>query len=86
MLKTAYRLCQWESIGAFPTCVFPLARAPNHRRWLFYMSIDVKYRVRELAKDFGLSSKEITEILSKYGEGPQEHHAGADRPGAEHGV
>ena len=35
------------------------------------MSIDVKYRVRELAKDFGLSSKEITEILSKYGEAPQ---------------
>ena len=35
------------------------------------MSIDVKYRVRELAKDFGLSSKEITEILSKYGEAPK---------------
>ena len=35
------------------------------------MSIDVKYRVRELAKNFGLSSKEITEILSKYGEAPK---------------
>ncbi len=35
------------------------------------MSIEVKYRVRELAKDFGLNSKEITEILSKYGEAPK---------------
>ena len=49
------------------------------------MSIDVKYRVRELAKNFGLSSKEITRSSPSTAR-PQEHHAGADRPGAEHGV
>ena len=35
------------------------------------MSIEVKYRVREVAKDFGLSNKEITEILSNYATAPK---------------
>ena len=35
------------------------------------MSIEVKYRVREVAKDFGVSNKEITEILSAYGTAPK---------------
>lgn len=35
------------------------------------MSIEVKYRVREVAKDFGLSNKEITEILSTYATAPK---------------
>ncbi len=35
------------------------------------MSIEVKYRVREVAKDFGVSNKEITEILSTYGTAPK---------------
>ena len=29
-------------------------------------SIANKYRVHEVAKDFGVSTKEITEILTKY--------------------
>ena len=37
------------------------------------MSIDNKYRVHELAKDFGLSTKEITEILVSYGTTPKNH-------------
>ena len=32
-----------------------------------------KYRVHEVAKDFGLSTKEITEILTKYAETPKNH-------------
>ncbi len=35
------------------------------------MSIEVKYRVREVAKDFGLSNKEITEILTNYAAAPK---------------
>ena len=35
------------------------------------MSIEVKYRVREVAKDFGLSNKEITEILTTYATTPK---------------
>ncbi len=35
------------------------------------MSIEVKYRVREVAKDFGVSNKEITEILTKYASAPK---------------
>ena len=31
----------------------------------------VKYRLKEVAADFGLQSKEITEIISKYGEKPK---------------
>ena len=35
------------------------------------MSIEQKYRVREVAKDFGLSNKEITEILTNYATAPK---------------
>ncbi len=35
------------------------------------MSIDVKYRVKEVAADFGMASKEISEILAIYGEKPK---------------
>ena len=31
----------------------------------------VKYRLKEVAADFGMQSKEITEILGKYGEKPK---------------
>ncbi len=36
-------------------------------------SVVNKYRVHEVAKDFGLSTKEITEILTKYAETPKNH-------------
>ena len=36
-------------------------------------SIVNKYRVHEVAKDFGVSTKEITEILAKYAETPKNH-------------
>ena len=32
-----------------------------------------KYRVHEVAKDFGLPTKTITEILTKYAETPKNH-------------
>ena len=35
------------------------------------MSIDVKYRVKELAADFGMAPKEITEVIALYGEKPK---------------
>jgi translation initiation factor IF-2 len=37
------------------------------------MSIVVKYRVHEVAKDFGVSSKEVGEILEKYSKAPKNH-------------
>ena len=37
------------------------------------MSSFEKYRVHEVAKDFGLSSKVITEILTKYATAPKNH-------------
>ncbi len=37
------------------------------------MSIEQKYRVHEVAKDLGLSTKEITEILTTYSETPKNH-------------
>ena len=36
-------------------------------------SIANKYRVHEVAKDFGVSTKEITEILTRYAETPKNH-------------
>ena len=36
-------------------------------------SIANKYRVHEVAKDFGVSTREITEILTKYAETPKNH-------------
>ena len=37
------------------------------------MALDNKYRVHEVAKDFGVSTKEITEILTKYRSAPMNH-------------
>ena len=34
----------------------------------------VKYRLREVAADFGVNPKEITEILSKYSEKPKSNN------------
>ncbi len=39
---------------------------------MFYLAIE-KYRVHEVAKDFGLPTKTITEILTKYGAAPKNH-------------
>ena len=39
---------------------------------MFYLAIE-KYRVHEVAKDFGLPTKTITEILTKYGAPPKNH-------------
>jgi translation initiation factor IF-2 len=36
-----------------------------------YLSITTKYKVRDLAKDFGISAKEVTEILTKFGVAPK---------------
>ena len=35
------------------------------------MSIEVKYRLKEVAADFGKATKEISEILAKYGDKPK---------------
>ena len=35
------------------------------------MSIDPKYRLKEVAADFGCPNKDITEILTKYSEKPK---------------
>ncbi len=37
------------------------------------MAIENKYRVHEVAKDFGKSTKEITDILTKYAKTPKNH-------------
>ena len=37
------------------------------------MSIDNKYRVHEVAKDFGVSTKLVTEVLTKYVAAPKNH-------------
>jgi len=37
------------------------------------MALDNKYRVHEVAKDFGVSTREITEILTKYRTEPKNH-------------
>ncbi len=39
---------------------------------MFYLAIE-KYRVHEVAKDFGLPTKTITEILTKYAAAPKNH-------------
>ena len=36
-------------------------------------SVANKYRVHEVAKDFGIATKDITEILTKYAETPKNH-------------
>jgi translation initiation factor IF-2 len=63
---------------------FPIGTSPQSGRYVIAvplrilgggltLSIDNKYRVHELAKDFGLSTKEITEILIAYGTTPKNH-------------
>ena len=37
------------------------------------MSSLIKYRVHEVAKDFGITSKVITEILTEYATTPKNH-------------
>ncbi|MGM9621826.1 MAG: translation initiation factor IF-2 [Butyricicoccus porcorum] len=37
------------------------------------MSIENKYRVHEVAKDFGASTKEITDVLTEYSQTPKNH-------------
>ena len=37
------------------------------------MSMLIKYRVHEVAKDFNLTSKDITEILTEYATTPKNH-------------
>ena len=37
------------------------------------MSGLIKYRVHEVAKDFGMTSKEITQILTDYATTPKNH-------------
>ena len=37
------------------------------------MSIENKYRVHEVAKDFGKSTKEITDVLTEYSKTPKNH-------------
>ncbi len=37
------------------------------------MSIDSKYRVHEVAKDFGKSTKEVTDVLTEYSKTPKNH-------------
>ena len=36
-------------------------------------SVANKYRVHEVAKDFGIATKDVTEILTKYAETPKNH-------------
>ena len=37
------------------------------------MAIENKYRVHEVAKDFGVSTKEVVEILTEYCTAPNNH-------------
>ena len=39
----------------------------------------VKYRVKEVAADFGVTPKEISEIVGKYGEKPKSYAAGTEQ-------
>ena len=41
------------------------------------MSGLIKYRVHEVAKDFNMTSKEITQILTDYATTPKKSYAGA---------
>ena len=35
------------------------------------MALENKYRVHEVAKDFGVGNKEVTDILAKYAKAPR---------------
>ena len=37
------------------------------------MAIEFKYRIHEVARDFGMTSKQITEIYTKYFTAPKNH-------------
>ncbi len=37
------------------------------------MALESKYRVHEVAKDFGVGNKEVTDILTKYAKAPKNH-------------
>ena len=37
------------------------------------MALENKYRVHEVAKDFGVGNKEVTDILAKYAKAPKNH-------------
>lgn len=37
------------------------------------MALDFKYRIHEVAKDFGLTSKDISQILTDYASTPKNH-------------
>ncbi len=52
-----------------PRRVFLLAQVPLWR-WLILLN---KYRVHEVAKDFGKNSKEIADVLTKYATAPKNH-------------
>ena len=39
----------------------------------------VKYRVKEVATDFGIAPKEVTEIIGKFMEKPKSYAAGTDQ-------
>ena len=49
------------------------ARGPKRKPGRNLMSSFEKYRVHEVAKDLGLSSKVITEILTKHATAPKNH-------------
>lgn len=37
------------------------------------MALDFKYRIHEVAKDFGMTSKDISQILTDYATTPKNH-------------
>ena len=37
------------------------------------MALDFKYRIHEVAKDFGMASKDISQILTDYAAAPKNH-------------
>ena len=37
------------------------------------MALDFKYRIHEVAKDFGMTSKDISQILTDYAAAPKNH-------------
>jgi translation initiation factor IF-2 len=49
-----------------------VAIPPNRTMEVAYLSL-IKYRVHEVAKDFGMNSKEISDILTEYATVPKNH-------------
>ena len=52
---------------------FSIGTSPDFQEVADNMSIEQKYRVHEVAKDFGLPTKDITEILTTYSKTPKNH-------------